>query len=137
MVTYAQCCRPVPGEAVSGYVTRGRGITVHLSTCSQLLAMDAERRVPVQWHTATKGRHTGEVRIVCSDQMGMLAEIGAVCKTTGINVTRMEAHQIEDNKAEIALEVTIGDVRELQKFMSQVERIRGVISVDRVRTQPQ
>jgi len=137
MVTYAQCCRPVPGESVTGYVTRGRGITVHLSTCSQILAMDAERRVTVQWHSDTRGRHSGEVRIVCSDQMGMLAEIGAVCKTTGINVTQMEAHQIEDNKAEITLEVSIDDVRQLNKFMSQVERVSGVISVDRVRTQSQ
>lgn len=137
MVTYAQCCRPVPGESVTGYVTRGRGITVHLSTCSQMLALDAERRVPVQWHSDTAGRHSGEVRIVCSDQMGMLAEIGAVCKTTGINVTQMEAHQIEDNKAEITLEVTIDDVKQLNKFMAHVERIVGVISVDRVRTQTQ
>ena len=67
----------------------------------------------------------------------MLAEIGAVCKTTGINVTQMEAHQIEDNKAEITLEVSIDDVRQLNKFMSQVERVSGVISVDRVRTQSQ
>jgi GTP pyrophosphokinase len=102
-----------------------------------VLALDAERRVPVQWQSSTKGRHSGEVRIVCSDQMGMLAEIGAVCKTTSINVTRMEAHQIEDNKAEITLEVSILDVRELQKLMNSVERIRGVISVDRVRAQKQ
>lgn len=137
MVTYAQCCRPVPGESVTGFVTRGRGITVHLSTCSQMLALDSERRVPVQWHDATRGRHSGEVRIICSDQMGMLAEIGAVCKSTGINVTRMEAAQIEDNKAQICLEVSIGDVKELKKLMNQVERIKGVISVDRVRAQMQ
>jgi GTP pyrophosphokinase len=137
LVNYAQCCRPVPGEAVTGYVTRGRGITIHLSTCSQVLALDAERRVPVQWQSSTKGHHSGEVRIVCSDQLGMLAEIGAVCKTISINVTRMEAHQIEDNKAEITLEVSILDVRELQKLMNAVERIRGVISVDRVRAQRQ
>ncbi len=137
LVTYAKCCRPVPGESVTGYVTRGRGITIHLSTCSQMLAMDAERRVKVQWHSDTKGRHSGEVRVVCSDQLGMLAEIGAVCKTTGINVTQMEAHQIEDNKAEITLEVSVDDVRQLNKFMSQMERIQGVISVDRVRSQHQ
>ena len=58
----------------------------------------------------------------------MLAEIGAVCKTTGINVTRMEASQIEDNKAQICLEVAIMDVRELEKLMNHVERIKGVIS---------
>jgi guanosine-3',5'-bis(diphosphate) 3'-pyrophosphohydrolase len=137
MVTYAKCCRPVPGEAVMGFVTRGRGITVHLSNCAQMLALDSDRRVPVQWHGAHKGRHSGEVRIVCTDTMGMLAEIGAVCKTTGINVTRMEAGQIEDNKAEIILEVSIVDVRELHHLMRLCERIKGVIAVDRVRGQVQ
>ena len=102
-----------------------------------MLALDPERRVPVQWHDATRGRHSGEVQIICTDQMGMLAEIGAVCKSTGINVTRMEASQIEDNKAQIRLEVSIVDVKELQKLMLQVERIKGVISVDRLRTQQQ
>ena len=137
MVTYAQCCRPVPGENVTGFVTRGRGITVHLSTCPQLLALEPERRVPVQWHGQAKGRHTGEVRIVCTDTMGMLAEIGAVCKTTGINVTRMEAGQLEDNKAEIILEVSITDVDELANLMRLTERIKGVISIERVRSHQQ
>ncbi|MAY81853.1 MAG: GTP pyrophosphokinase [Deltaproteobacteria bacterium] len=137
MVTYAKCCRPVPGEPVTGYVTRGRGITIHLATCKQVMAMDSERRVSVQWHNETRGKHSGEVRIICSDQMGMLAEIGTVCKTTGINVTRMEANQIEDNKAELSLEVAIEDVRELEHFMNCIERVKGVISVDRVRAQAQ
>ena len=67
----------------------------------------------------------------------MLAEIGTVCKTTGINVTRMEANQIEDNKAELSLEVSIEDVRELEHFMNCIERVKGVISVDRIRAQSQ
>jgi (p)ppGpp synthase/HD superfamily hydrolase len=69
--------------------------------------------------------------------MGMLAEIGAVCKTTGINVTRMTAGQIEDNKAEIILEVSILDIRELQNLMRLCERIKGVIAVERVRSHAQ
>jgi GTP pyrophosphokinase len=137
MVSYAQCCRPVPGETVTGYVTRGHGISVHLSNCNQMLALDPERRVPVQWHDAHQGRHSGEVRIICTDTMGMLAEIGAVCKTTGINVTRMTAGQIEDNKAEIILEVSILDIRELQNLMRLCERIKGVIAVERVRSHAQ
>ena len=137
MVSYAQCCQPVPGEAVTGFVTRGRGITVHLSICSQLLAMDPDRRIPVQWHKTGKalGKHTGEIRIICNDKPGMLAEIGAVCKTVGINVTRMEAAQIEDNKAVLSLEVSITDVKELERFMRNMERIKGVLTVDRVRAQ--
>jgi guanosine-3',5'-bis(diphosphate) 3'-pyrophosphohydrolase len=134
MVSYAQCCTPLPGEAVTGYVTRGHGITVHLSRCPQLLSMETERRIHVEWHETGKAKHSGEVRIVCNDTPGMLADIGAVCKTTGVNVTRMDAKSIEDNKAILKLEVSIHDVRELEKLIRQLERVRGVIAVDRVRS---
>ena len=86
------------GQNVTGFVTRGRGITVHLSTCPQLLALEPERRVPSNG-TARQRDATPRSPHVCTATMGMLAEIGAVCKTTGINVTRMEAGQLEDNKA--------------------------------------
>jgi guanosine-3',5'-bis(diphosphate) 3'-pyrophosphohydrolase len=133
MVNYAQCCTPLPGEAVTGYVTRGHGITVHLSKCPQLLALESERRISVDWHDTGKARHSGEVRIVCNDKPGMLADIGAVCKTTGVNVTRMDARSIEDNKAILELEVSISDVRELEKLMRHLERVQGIITVERVR----
>ncbi len=133
MVNYAQCCTPLPGEPVTGYVTRGHGITVHLSNCPQLLSMESERRISVDWHDTGKAKHSGEVRIVCNDKPGMLADIGAVCKTIGVNVTRMDARSIEDNKAILSLEVAIHDVRELEKLMRHLERISGVIGVDRVR----
>ena len=99
----------------------------------EMLALDPERRVPVQWHGATKGRHSGEVQIICTDQMGMLAEIGAVCKSTGINVTRMEAHTMDDDRAHLTLEVSVTDVDELSALMRSLEKINGIIRVDRLR----
>ena len=134
MVSYAQCCNPLPGETVTGFITRGRGITVHLSGCPQLLALEPERRIKVQWHGTGKAKHTGEVRILCNDKPGMLAEVGAVCKTVGINVTKLEAKSIDDNKAILDLEVTITDVKELERFMRNLEKVSGILTVDRVRT---
>jgi GTP pyrophosphokinase len=134
MVSYAQCCSPLPGEAVTGYITRGRGITVHLSGCPQLLALEPERRIKVQWHETGKAKHSGAVRIMCNDKPGMLAEVGAVCKTVGINVTKLEAKSIEDNKAILDLEVTITSVKELERFIRNLEKVSGILAVDRVRT---
>jgi len=134
MVSYAQCCSPLPGEAVTGYITRGRGISVHLARCPQLLAMERERRIKVQWHKTGNAKHTGEVRILCNDKPGMLAEVGAVCKTVGINITKLDAKSIEDNKAVLDLEVVITNVQELEKFMRSLEKIKGILAVDRVRT---
>ena len=134
MVSYAQCCSPLPGEAVTGFITRGRGITVHLSRCPQLRALEPERRIKVQWHATGKAKHSGEVRILCNDKPGMLAEVGAVCKTVGINVTKLEAKSVEDNKAILELEVTITSVKELERFMRNLEKVSGILAVDRVRT---
>ena len=134
MVSYAQCCSPLPGENVTGFITRGRGITVHLSGCAQLLALEPERRIKVQWHETGKAKHSGEVRILCNDKPGMLAEVGAVCKTVGINVTKLEAKSVEDNKAVLDLEVTITSVNELERFMRKLEKVSGILAVDRVRS---
>jgi (p)ppGpp synthase/HD superfamily hydrolase len=86
LVAYAQCCNPIPGEPVVGFVTRGRGITVHLATCPQLLAMEEERRIDVQWHQH-KGKHTIEIRVVRRQRhaRGHRASAGARC-----SISRME-----------------------------------------------
>jgi len=132
LTTYARCCNPLPGEPVAGFITRGRGITVHKADCKQLLALDPERRVPVQWHSASNSRHTGEIEVICADKTGMLADLGAVCKTENINVTRMSAESIEDNKAIINLDVSVADVAQLTKLIRSLQRIRGVIRVRRL-----
>jgi GTP pyrophosphokinase len=133
MVSYAKCCNPLPGEPVAGFVTRGHGISVHVKECANLLASDPNRRIKVQWSRDAKGTHPGELRIICADVPGMLAEIGNSCKAIGVNVTRMEARAIDDDKALFTLEVSVTDVEHLGRLMRSVEKIDGVISVDRVR----
>ena len=134
LVSFARCCNPLPGEAVSGFITRGHGISVHRSSCPQLLAMEADRRIPVQWQRTKGGStHPGELSLLCSNKPGMLAEIGGICKTLEINVTRMEARSLEDEKAELSLEVAVRDVGQLDKLIRKLEQVKGIIRVDRVR----
>jgi guanosine-3',5'-bis(diphosphate) 3'-pyrophosphohydrolase len=133
LVTYARCCNPLPGESVMGFITRGRGITVHVANCKQLLALEPERRIPVEWQREAGGTHTGELQIVCTNQPGMLAEIGSTCKLVGINVTRMEAHTMDDDRAQLTLEVSVADVEELSQLMRSLEKIQGILRVDRLR----
>lgn len=132
LTSYARCCNPLPGEHVAGYITRGRGITVHKAACRQLLAMDTERRVKVEWHAESKSRHTGELEIVCANKPGMLADLGAICKSQDINVTRMNANPIEDNKAILNLEVSVLNVTELSALMRSIKKLKGVIRVNRL-----
>ncbi len=134
LVNFAKCCSPLPGEEVMGFITRGRGITVHLANCTQLLASEEERRIPVEWHQGASGAHTGEIQVITTSTPGMLAEVGGICKTLSINVTRLEAKEFDDGRAQFTLSVNVGDVEQLVRLMRNLERIEGVLRVDRVRT---
>jgi guanosine-3',5'-bis(diphosphate) 3'-pyrophosphohydrolase len=132
LTNFARCCNPLPGEPVSGFITRGRGITIHKATCSQLLTLEPERRITVEWHSESKSRHTGELEIVCANKPGMLADLGSICKSQNINVTRMTASPMEDNKSILNLEVSVLNVNELGVLMRNIKKIKGVIRVDRL-----
>lgn len=132
-VTYARCCNPLPGEPVEGYITQGHGISVHAIACPQLLGMDPERRIAVQWDARVKTQHLGGLRIVCLNRPGLLANISGCCESSKINIHRLEVHPMEDQQALCEMEVAIHDVKELSLLMHKLERIRGVNSVTRTR----
>jgi GTP diphosphokinase / guanosine-3',5'-bis(diphosphate) 3'-diphosphatase len=131
LTSYARCCNPLPGESVAGFITRGRGITVHKAACRELLSLEPERRVKVQWHSESKSRHSGELEVVCANKPGMLADLGAICKTLNINVTRMNASTMDDGKALLNLEVSVLNINELGSLMRNIKKLKGVIRVDR------
>jgi guanosine-3',5'-bis(diphosphate) 3'-pyrophosphohydrolase len=133
LVQYARCCGPLPGEPVVGYITRGRGITVHVAGCRQILGLEPERRVPVQWHREAKVNHTAELRVLSGDTPGMLADIANVCKANSVNISRMSAHGVDGTRAEFRLEVSVVDVDHLQKLVKGIQRVKGVLSVERLR----
>ncbi|MBM75905.1 MAG: GTP pyrophosphokinase [Proteobacteria bacterium] len=132
MTSFARCCNPLPGENIAGFITRGRGISIHRSDCSQLLSSDPDCRINVQWHNGAQGQHTSELEIICNNKMGMLAELGAACKTHSINITRMEATTLTDNKARLSLEISVQDISQLKRLTRTIRQISGVLRIDRV-----
>jgi GTP pyrophosphokinase len=132
-VTYARCCNPLPGEPVQGFITQGHGISVHAVTCPQLLAMDAERRIAVQWDARVRTQHVGGLRIVCANRPGLLANISSSCEAAGINIHRLEVRPLEDQKAACEMEVGVYGLKDLADLMRRLEKIRGVVSVVRTR----
>ena len=132
LVSYAKCCAPLPGEAVVGFITRGRGITVHRNTCRQLRDLEADRRIPVQWAGDSNTRHSGEIHIYCNDRPGMLANISKVCEQNQVNIQRVDAKGInEGSRAVCTLAVEVRDVNELSRLIRNIEQIKGVDSVER------
>lgn len=131
LVNFANCCAPLPGEPVGGFVTRGRGITVHQAACTQFLKMDLERQISVQWDPERTGRHTGEIQVYCTNKPGLLASISKVCEKAQVNINRAEAHGLPDGRAMCLLEVAVRNVDEMTRLMKNLEKVAGVESVER------
>jgi len=133
LVSYAGCCRPLPGERVTGFITRGRGISVHRADCPQLRGLPSDRIVPVEWDPRTRTAHGGEIQVACADRHGLLADITKQCEDLGINIGSAEARPAGTGRCLIRLQVAVCDVAELQRLVKRIERIRGVERVTRVK----
>jgi guanosine-3',5'-bis(diphosphate) 3'-pyrophosphohydrolase len=131
LVHFAKCCAPLPGEPVVGFITRGRGITVHQTSCSQLEGMDPERQIPVEWDRESDLRHNGEIRIYCADKPGMLAQITKVCDQSGVNINKAVAEKESGHPAMVKLELAVRDVSELSRLIRNIEKLDGVDTVQR------
>lgn len=131
LTVMSKCCRPLPGDPIMGFITRGRGVAIHRSACSQALALPLERRVDVEWSDSQKGHHSAQLHLVTVDRPMMLAELTRAIGKLNVNISRAEARTNRKERAQIVLEVTVNDARQLQSLMGALSKLRGVISVDR------
>ena len=134
LTSFAKCCTPLPGEPITGFITRGRGISIHRSDCKQLLHSDVSLRIAVEWQQNSETAHTTALEILCNDQMGILADLGTVCKTHNINVSRMDGRSTDGNQARLYLEIIIKSVSSLNSLMRTIRKISGVLQVKRIPT---
>ncbi|OIP38664.1 MAG: GTP pyrophosphokinase [Deltaproteobacteria bacterium CG2_30_63_29] len=137
MVRFAKCCAPVPGEPIIGFVTRGRGVTVHAADCTKSALLEPERQVDCYWDikstTPAEAKRAVNVRVVCADRPGMLSNISQSFSVMGINITQAHCRTTEDKRAVNTFEVLVKDIKQLQTAIKTLARIPGVYSVERVR----
>jgi GTP pyrophosphokinase len=133
LVSLGKCCNPIPGDSIIGFITRGRGVTIHASTCNKVLASDQARRVDASWNLKTKLPISTKIRVVCVDKPGLLADISKSISAEGVNISQASCHSIGDEKSMNTFEVGIQDLRHLHQLMKSLQKVKGVISVERVR----
>jgi len=132
LVRYGRCCNPVPGDAIVGFITRGRGVTVHTASCDKVLGIDPERRVDVSWDVKGDLKRPVSLRVVTSDRPGILAEISHIFSQAGVNISQASCRTMTPGERAVNdFEVTIGDLTQLKAVMRSIERIDGVTSVER------
>jgi len=132
LVRFARCCTPVPGDPVVGFITRGRGISVHSKKCPKVFQTDPHRLVDIEWDRETKQDRRVKIRIVCSDRPGLLADMSNAIKEHQINITRAQIGTTKDKKAVCHFTIEIKNTTELRTLLHHIEAIPGVILAERV-----
>jgi GTP pyrophosphokinase len=133
LVRFARCCNPVPGDEIVGFVSRGRGVTVHAGGCEKALALDPLRRVQVSWgDRASETKRPVSIKVVTDDRPGVLAAISQHISEAGMNITTANCRTIGDDKAVNTFQFAIGDLRQLREVMKGIGALDGVLSVERL-----
>lgn len=136
LIRFGRCCNPLPGDSIVGFITRGRGVTVHVATCSKAIDNDQDRKIDVQWNIQKQNqikRHV-KIRVVTLDEAGLLAIMSQTIASCGINIASAHIRTTKDKKAICLFDVEVGDIAQLQKVTSALEGKKGVISVERLRS---
>ena len=133
LIRYARCCNPVPGENITGFITRGRGVTVHQVNCPRAIDTDSERRIAVSWNKslAVAVKRAVRIRVLSQDDTGLLALMSQTITGCGVNIASANIRTTKDKKAIALFEVEVSNTDQLNRVMSALEAKKGVIAVER------
>ena len=133
LVRFGKCCNPVPGDEIIGFITRGRGVTVHTADCQFALDTDPARRVDVAWNKVKSAALPVKIRVLCHDEKGVLAGITTAITNCEANIASALIQSTIDKRGENIFEVNVVDLSHLQKVMNSLMKVKGVIKVERMR----
>jgi len=134
MVFRARCCNPIRGEKIVGYITRGKGVSVHSANCPNVvnLQFDPERRIDVEWDKGSdQAPYTVRLTMAVEDRKGMLAALSARVAEINTNITNLEATTGDSAHATIGMTVEIKDMKHLEKVIKSLRGVQGVLDVER------
>src|SRR5690554_100043 len=136
LVNYAKCCSPVPGDDIVGFVTRGRGLSVHQRSCPRMQSLEPERLIDVSWDSQaasenSKARRPVKIRVYCTDKPGLLANMGQSFLAAGVNIKQAHCVTTEEKRAVNTFEVMVSNAEQLKRAMRNIEKLKGVYRVER------
>jgi GTP pyrophosphokinase len=137
LVRFAKCCNPVPGDEIIGYVTKGRGISIHREDCTNaaLLLNDTEHKmVEVKWGSSKGADYITEIQVKAEDRDGLLSEIMELIIETKTYLCAVNAKTIRDNLAVITIKLKIPDIEHLKELMKKIKKLSGVMEIYRTKT---
>jgi len=133
LMSFAGCCNPLPGDKIVGFITRGRGVTIHTVDCVNALTAEPRRRIEARWALDGDTAFPTRIRIYSADKKGMLAAISSSISGNGVNITGAQIRTTNDGNAESTFDIEIGNVKQLKKVFNSLQKVAGVMKVERIR----
>ncbi len=135
LIHLSKCCTPVPGDAIIGFITRGRGISIHALHCPHIdrFDYDQDRLVEVTWDRGSGATHSVEISALTQDQPGVLAAIATVIAKADSNISRAEILTTQDKRATLKFTIDIKDATHLEQVLHSIEKVEGVLKVHRTK----
>ncbi|MBL7662582.1 bifunctional (p)ppGpp synthetase/guanosine-3',5'-bis(diphosphate) 3'-pyrophosphohydrolase [bacterium] len=130
---FAQCCEPLPGDPLVGYISRGRGVVIHTRNCPQATALDQQRLIEVAWDDQAQAIRSVKLMVRCRDRLGILAEITQAIASQGANIVTASLKTRADGSSLGEFEISISGATQLEAVVKTLEKIDGVMSVERKR----
>lgn len=132
LVRYARCCSPLPGDPILGFITRGRGVTVHRRDCQKAFDADPERRIDVLWDSRAKVNRPVSIAVVTNNKPGILATISQTLSAQRVNISEANCRAESDGRAHNIFTFHCSDLSQLKNVMKSLGKLNGVVSVSRV-----
>ncbi len=131
MVKMSRCCNPVPGDAIMGFITHGRGVSVHKAGCPNLLATDPQRRIDVTWSGSESSQYRATLLLSAENKRGVFAEVSSIISADNANIAEISARQTPEDRAELRIVVEVENLDHLQRIMQHLKNIPAVLAVRR------
>ena len=132
LIRFAKCCHPLPGEHVIGFITRGRGVTIHKYNCRHTIDVDPERLVDVSWEPSDEDIYLAVLKVIAADKKGILANISSIMAKKDANIIQAEITTTMDKKGISIFTIEVGNYGQLQDIMGAIKRVKDVLLVERV-----
>ena len=132
LLRFGKCCQPVPGDPIIGYITQGFGVTVHRTNCVNALKMNPERKIEVEWNLDTAETYPVKIQVNSIDRVGLLADIAAKISKNDANIISANTTTRENKTVDSMFTLAVQDIRHLEKVLSAVKRVKGVLEVKRI-----
>ncbi len=132
LIRFGKCCNPVFGEKIAGFITRGRGVSIHTVECPFLETVDPERKIEANWDNSGKHISRVPIKVLCEDKKGILADITSSISASEINITKAKVYTQPDEKAVNVFEVEVTGLDQLELVIRSIKKVKGVLQVTRL-----